>query len=407
MTGSLARWLLIAALVCWGVPSLRAAEVESEQAPDAQAQEDKAVCTKNLKQIYEAIQAYQLDHKDLPNWLSDLVPQYLADANVLTCPICRRTGKTEAAPLADPKMPSSYLFEFCPVPLGSTAPKAADKTRREWKRRQMGLVGSVVPLVRCRHHQPVLNLAFDGTIYESPSFWELAFTNRVDARQLTAASLFANEPGPRETPARKPPVTRHFPPRDDNAGKGMLDLTGFYNAMLTENWHRNPGNDLAALPTGVQTLGGVEFDVRGIVQLASKSPSATNFPAQVSGIGVHQKCQRLHFLHAAGFGTPADEGKQIGAYVVHFANNQARLEIPIIYGRTVRNWHLLSNEPKAGDELTVAWTGENAVSRQTGRPIRLFLTTWTNLAPDLEIDSLDFVSTLRNPAPFLIGITAD
>ena len=89
------------------------------------AAEEKAACIKNLKVIYDAIQAFQADHRDLPNWLSDLVPQYLADANVLVCPVCRRTGQTEAPPLADPKLPSSYLFEFCPVPLGR-----ARRTRR-------------------------------------------------------------------------------------------------------------------------------------------------------------------------------------------------------------------------------------------------------------------------------------
>src|SRR4051794_29625839 len=67
------------------------------------AAEEKEACVKNLKAIYEAIQAYQLEHKELPNWLSDLVPQYLSDPNVLVCPVGRRTGKTEAAPLADPK----------------------------------------------------------------------------------------------------------------------------------------------------------------------------------------------------------------------------------------------------------------------------------------------------------------
>ncbi len=112
------------------------------------AAEEKAACIQNLKIIYEAIRTYQTDHKDLPNWLSDLVPQYLPDANLLVCPVCRRTGGIESAPLADPKIASSYLFEFCPVPLGSAAAKAPARTRREWKRWQMRMVGSAVPIVR-------------------------------------------------------------------------------------------------------------------------------------------------------------------------------------------------------------------------------------------------------------------
>jgi hypothetical protein len=372
-----------------------------------QAVEEKEACTKNLKVIYEAIQAFEADHHDLPNWLSDLVPQYLADANVLLCPVCRRTGQTEPPPLADPKLPSSYLFEFCPVPLGGAATNAPTRTRREWKRRQMGLVGSQVPVVRCRHHTPVLNLAFDGRIYESPSNWEWVFTNRVSAAELSPARMFADVAAPVASAPKKPAASPRFPARDPGARKQLLDLTRFYNAGLNESWHGKANNDLAALPTGLQSFGGVEFDVRGIVQLCSQSPSSTNYPVLVRGIPVHQKCQRLHFLHAAGFGNPVDEGKQIGVYVVHFATNQMRMEIPIRYGHEVRNWHSQAGEPAAPEDLLVTWTGQNAVSKSAGQSLRLFLTTWTNTAPDVEIESIDFVSGMAVPAPFLIAVSAE
>jgi hypothetical protein len=178
----LALWLVGA---CIGAELMSAAVARPDAGPRpvGLAAEEKEACIANLKQIYEAIQVYQFDHKDLPNWLSDLVPQYLPDANVLVCPVCRRTGKTEGPQLADPKLPSSYLFEFCPLPLDPTTP---NRTRRDWKRRQMGLVGAGVPIVRCRLHNPVLNLAFDGRIYESPSMWEMVFTNRVGTAELTA-----------------------------------------------------------------------------------------------------------------------------------------------------------------------------------------------------------------------------
>ena len=405
MRRRLTHWLVAAGLAAALSRPFATHAAEAAASPEL-AQEEKEGCTKNLNLIYQAIQAYQTDHQDLPNWLSDLVPQYLADANVLICPVCRRTGKTESPPLADPKLPSSYLFEFCPVPLGSSAPNARTRTRREWKRRQMGLIGSVVPIVRCRHHSPVLNLGFDGTVYESPLFWELNFTNRVKPSELTAANLFAQD-GSDDQGRAKPAVTRHFSPRDPAAGERLLDLTKYYNAMFSESWHGNVGNDLSGLPTGLQTFAGVQFDIRGIVQLAGKSGSSTNFPAEVKGIPVRQKCRHLTFLHAAGFGASTDEGRSLGAYIVHYGTNQLRLEIPIIYGRAVRNWHELAGEPEPNAELKVAWTGDNAVSKQSGRKLRLFTTTWTNLLPDFEIESIDFVSSLSGPAPFLIAITAD
>ncbi len=409
MKNCMPRWFFLAGigLGLALAPAKAAIDQTNHAASTAnRAAEEKAACTKNLLVIYTAIEAYQSDHKDLPNWLSDLVPNYLADANVLICPVCRRTGQTETGPLGDPNISASYLFEFCPVPLGTMATNAPTRTRREWKRRQMGLVGSVVPVVRCRHHQPVLNLAFDGRIYESPTMWEMSVTNRVALTELSAARLFANDSPPAARNSSRPGGPK-FPARDPKAKKALLDLTGFYNATLTSSWHGKKGNDLAALPKGLQNLAGVEFDVRGIVQLRSLSDSATNFPAQVQGIKVRQQCQRLHFLHAAGFGSSADEGKQIGAYVVHFATNNMRLEVPIVYGRDVRNWHSRKGEREPARTLKVAWTGENAVSKQAGGSTRLFLTTWTNLVPGVEIESLDYVSSMAMPAPFVVAITVD
>lgn len=193
----LAQWSII--ILAGTVTAAELAPVAPAPSPPAakksnRAVEEKQACVKNLKLIYDAIQAFQADHQDLPNWLSDLVPEYLEDANVLICPACRRTGQTVAPPLADPKLPSSYLFEFSPVPLGNMATNTPNRTRREWKRRQMGLVGSQVPMVRCRHHKPLLNLSFEGKIYESPPSWELLFTNRVSAADLTPARIFASEP---------------------------------------------------------------------------------------------------------------------------------------------------------------------------------------------------------------------
>ena len=240
----LAQWFTILVIgtgaAVGPAPAASAQTIPAAGAP-SRAAEEKAACIKNLKAIYEAIQAYQADHQDLPNWLSDLVPQYLPDANVLVCPVCRRTGQTEAPPLADPKLPSSYLFEFCPVPLGTAATNAPSRTRREWKRRQMGLVGSMVPLVRCRHHDPVLNLAFDGKVYESPSAWETLVTNRVSAPNLTPARMFADERPPASKAPSKPAAAPRFPPRDPAAPKVLLDLTPFYNAGLNESWHGTQG----------------------------------------------------------------------------------------------------------------------------------------------------------------------
>jgi hypothetical protein len=375
----------------------------AQPSPESVATE-KEICTKNLKLIYEGIEAYRKEHKDLPSWLSDLVPDYLPDANILICPVCRRTGQIETPPLADPHIASSYLFEFCPAQLGKNAPVKPKATRREWKERQMAVVGPIVPIVRCRHHQSPLNLAFDGRIYESPPSWEAMLTNTVDPQSLTPARMFA------AASTTGPPAAKSFPERDPSARPQLLDLTRFFNARLTDSWHGNQnatGNDLGSLPVGIQNLEGVDYDLRGIIQLASKAPSANRFPANITGIKVGQKVQRLHFLHSGAFGKPADEGKEIGAYVLHFAGNQMRLEVPIVYGQDVRDWHYWPKEPEAPATLHMIWKGQNKSTKDGNSYLRLYETTWTNILPTVELESIDFVSKLSQPAPFLLAITIE
>jgi hypothetical protein len=392
--------MLWSALVCLLPLSVRAQRDDVSEAK--LADDEKENCIRNLKIIYEAIQNYRTEHKDIPNWLSDLVPKYLNDANVVTCPVCKRTGQTEISSLADPKMPCSYLYEFCPLQLGKVeSPADPTKTRRDWKRRQMGLVGSIVPIVRCRHHGVVLNLAFDGRIYESPPLWEELLTNQLDIAELTPARIFAAASNPNTA---APAIA--YPARDPQARPSLIDLSAYYNAALTDSWHGNSKNDLASLPTGVQNFEGVDYDVRGIVQVGSKDRGGARFPTRIDGIKIHQKCARLHFLHSAGFGSVTNEDEQVGSYIVHFATNRMQLEIPIIYGHEVRNWHNLPGEKPSAD-LTVAWTGTNATSAAAHNFIRLFATTWVNIAPNVEIESIDFVSSMGQVAPFLIAITAE
>ena len=139
-----------------------------------------ATCQKNLEKISAAITAYRKDHHDEPDWLSDLVPKYLADTNVLICPVTVRTGRQSPFGLLDPKIRTSYLYEFTRTPMPEVIKGAfpgPKMTMREWKQQQMKVVGSEVPLVRCLLHDPALNLSVGGKVYESQVYWELNFTN--------------------------------------------------------------------------------------------------------------------------------------------------------------------------------------------------------------------------------------
>ncbi len=389
--------------------ALNRTAVSAAQSSDAGAStlaaEEREGCRRNLKVIYDAIQAYQYDHKEMPNWLSDLVPDYVSDGNTLICLVCRRTGRTEQPPLADPKLACSYVFEFSPVPLMAAGPAELRPTRRDWRRRQMGLVGAVVPVVRCRHHDPILNLAFNGTIYDSPPQWELVFTNRIRASELSVGAIFGL-PGVEENPTLLATQTQTRPTTPHRAATShTVDLSPFYTSDLTQPLQGKKGDDLGALRKGTRNLNGVDFDIRGIIQLGT-DPASAKMPSEVKGIPIRQRCQHLYFLHAACVTGGIEAGEQIGAYNVHLSKSDALMEIPIYYGRSVSDWHGETPSSEAEKELKVAWIGQNGLSTQTGTHVRLFLTSW-NLAPGVDIESLDFVSTAKQASPFLVAISFD
>ncbi len=202
------------------------------------------------------------------------------------------------------------------------------------------------------------------------------------------------------------------PPRDPAAKPNLIDLTPYYNAVFTEDWHNkaDKGNNLALLHPGVGEFAGTAFDARGIIQVSSGPlrQVSPEYPLHVNGIKVAQKCRRLHFLVGAGWADP--DGTTIGTFVVHFGDG-LRATIPIVYGRDVRSWQVfpgMDNGDKYGDGGVVAWRGtQKRWENLRGFGVRLYEMTWRNPRPTVEVATIDFVSANRNAAPFLIAITAD
>ena len=217
------------------------------------ASTDLEQCQKNLSTLFKAIQLYRGDTKDLPDWLSDLVPKYVKDPNTLICPVIRKTGAVNTLGVEDPKMSTAYLYEFANAPIPIAIHGGSQRTMKEWKSRQMGVVGSKIPMVRCHHHgQQVLNLTFDGAVYAGPGSWEHEL-REVNPEDLSPARLFASD----SVAAAKAKAQTEIPERDPRAPAKLIDLTKHYNAALTEGWHRTGpnepiANDLSNLPRGIQ-----------------------------------------------------------------------------------------------------------------------------------------------------------
>jgi tetratricopeptide (TPR) repeat protein len=205
---------------------------------------------------------------------------------------------------------------------------------------------------------------------------------------------------------------KDIPPRDPSAAPGLIDLSDYYNVSLVGgNWHAGPpldsspdlisGYDLSELPRGVQKLAGVEYDIRGAVQVGGPTRTGEFHPVKIAGIVVGLPCRRLHFLHSAIYG---GQGGMIGKYVVHYQNGQTA-EIPLILGRDLSDWFIQPTKK----QLQVAWIGSEP--RFGGsHHLCLFKTTWENTLPDLLVSTIDFEANQQagyGGFPFLVALTAE
>jgi len=216
------------------------------------------------------------------------------------------------------------------------------------------------------------------------------------------------------------PVDRAlFSNRDSGATPRQIDLTGFYTGELTEPFLPNivgiskQDNDLSALPRGLVSLGGIVFDVRGVIQLRRSEPLGgpfeaawENYPVRIDRIRVDQEVRRLHLLLGA---TSAEtEGTVVGSLVLHYADGNP-VQLDLVYGRDVRDWWWDPHGTAAEDtdRGRVVWTGRNPPADFAMRSLRLYVTSRENPFPEAEIASIDFVSAMSGSALFLIALTVE
>ena len=189
----------------------------------------------------------------------------------------------------------------------------------------------------------------------------------------------------------------------ENRRVTYVDLGPKANQKLTESFGKE-GNNLAALPTGEQTLAGVKFKIGpGLIQLSGKEPAAAEKPEKAEQLKLNTTFSKLYILHACHFN--AKEGSIVGYYTVNY-DDKSQETIPIVYGKDVLNWWYTadSKEPTRGK---VGWKGDNDDAKSQEAKIRLYVTTWKNPEPARKVVSIDFGSTnAEEAAPFCVAITA-
>lgn len=149
-------WMLMVAF-CLAPPKARAISPEDEV-------QQKATDKEHLQTIWKALMEYKKSKGHLPDFLSDLVPEFLPDKSVLVslAPVSGLLGPV------DPKLPVSYSYEFRMEKMGNSG-----KTFRVLKEGQMRFYGEAVPILRCFAHGGAMNVAYSGDYFESEGrYWE-------------------------------------------------------------------------------------------------------------------------------------------------------------------------------------------------------------------------------------------
>jgi beta-galactosidase len=158
------------------------------------------------------------------------------------------------------------------------------------------------------------------------------------------------------------------------------------------------------MPTGRQLFCGVPFDVinphvnNGKSVITLSGSQILNMPERISNIAVGRKASRLYFLHSASW---ANSSVELGVYRIKFSNGEV-IEIPIQNALNTGDWWFPPTETEASQVVPVP-TFNSAVAAFRVKYLRIF--EWINPNPQLQIDSIDFVSSNKNAVPILIAVS--
>jgi len=181
-----------------------------------------------------------------------------------------------------------------------------------------------------------------------------------------------------------------------------IDVEAKANQKLADGVFNNaPTDNLADLPTGEQTFGGVKFRIGdSFIHLGGKI--ARNKPKEVKGIQVNSSFVSLYILHGTRL---AQDHKHIGDYQVNY-DDGTEGTIPIVCGEDLRDWWNI-DESSPVSRGTVVWEGSNAMTKSKDLTLRLYLTKWTNPHPEKQVASIDYISANTGAAPFCVAMTIE
>jgi len=193
-----------------------------------------------------------------------------------------------------------------------------------------------------------------------------------------------------------------------------IDLSKFANAYRDEKgWFGDRNFTFAALPTGRQTMAGVQFDIFDFptspVPTALMIGGRNTRPAkEITGIPVARKADALFFLQAARIDQRMNDDDrkkkkrfEMARYVIHYADGQSET-IPIYSEVDIDDYK--QKTPRAIPGAQIAWTHPYGSGNEVAVA---YSKQWNNPRPGVEISSVDLVAGKDGRGvPVLLALTA-
>jgi hypothetical protein len=238
---------------------------------------------------------------------------------------------------------------------------------------------------------------------------------RTSAGTDTAARmrLRGRDPGVAEQrPVSRTDPNLTPPPRAPDTPAQLLDLSAHFTRAAHEQNADDGSFDLRRLALGRQRIDGVEFDLRGVVQLTTPMPALNRvslppgLPREIHGIETPAQATALNLLMGY-YGDDAEPAPCL-SLVLHYLDGGER-RIPVTLSIPPR-WAPpgVKDDPLQGEESAaplVLQVRSNNSEFQGGVPLRLYRVRVDNPEPMRALASVGLYAE-RN-APYVAAITAD
>jgi len=183
-----------------------------------------------------------------------------------------------------------------------------------------------------------------------------------------------------------------------------IDLSRYSTTRRAEfrpwvNWNGPPG--------GVQKLGGVPFQIDGVMQFRTFSPRLPfdGYPTRIRNIQVGRRLTQLHLLHFSEFS--GTDGQPAARLVLHYADSKEH-EFILRYGIHFQDWvHPLEGQVCSDPLTRTAWFAPPRSEPDNPLLTTLWHTELDNPRPDADVLSIEVRSLFSQVRYSLAAITTE